>query len=180
MTDKERNVYLIGPMGAGKTAVGRELARALGKPFLDSDAEIEKRTGVDIPFIFEKEGEERFRAREREVIADLTALDGIVLATGGGAVLDPKNRERLAATGVVVYLRTTVAEQLRRTRTTRHRPLLATEDPEAVLERLAAARGHLYEEVADLCVDTTGRQVRAVVAIVRQLLERRAAAALQK
>lgn len=180
MTDKERNVYLIGPMGAGKTAVGRELARALGKPFLDSDAEIEKRTGVDIPFIFEKEGEERFRAREREVIADLSALDGIVLATGGGAVLDPANRERLAATGVVVYLRTTVAEQLRRTRTTRHRPLLTTEDPASVLERLAAARGHLYEEVADLCVDTTGRQVRAVVAAVRQLLERRSAAALQK
>ncbi len=180
MPDKERNVYLVGPMGAGKTAVGRELARALGKPFLDTDAEIERRTGVDIPFIFEKEGEERFRQREREVIADLTARDGVVVATGGGAVLDAANRERLTSTGIVVYLRTTVAEQLRRTRSARNRPLLATDDPEAVLERLAAARSHLYEEVADITVDTTGRQVRSVVALVRQLLERRAEAALQK
>src|SRR5262245_20351403 len=101
-----RNVYLIGPMGSGKTAVGRRLAALLGKEFFDSDAEIEKRTGVDVRYIFEREGEVRFREREREVIADLTALPDIVVATGGGVILDPKNRERLAATGVVVYLET--------------------------------------------------------------------------
>src|SRR5688572_20037772 len=104
----QRNVYLIGPMGSGKTAVGRRLATLLGKHFLDSDAEIEKRTGVDVRYIFEKEGEARFRVREREVIADLTALDGVVVATGGGVVLDAANRERLVATGTVVYLETNI------------------------------------------------------------------------
>lgn len=158
-------------MGSGKTAVGRELAKVLGKRFFDSDAEIEKRTGVDIPFIFEKEGEARFRERERDAIAELTELDGIVVATGGGAILDAANRDRLSSTGTVVYLRTTVAEQLKRTRVTRNRPLLAADDPQAVLERLAAVRNPLYESVADVCVDTTGRQVRNVVASVRQLLE---------
>jgi shikimate kinase len=165
------NIYLVGPMGSGKTAVGRELAKVLGKRFFDSDAEIEKRTGVDIPFIFEKEGEARFRERERDAIAELTELDGIVVATGGGAILDAANRDRLSSTGTVVYLRTTVAEQLKRTRVTRNRPLLAADDPQAVLERLAAVRNPLYESVADVCVDTTGRQVRNVVASVRQLLE---------
>ncbi|MBN1238031.1 MAG: shikimate kinase AroK [Gammaproteobacteria bacterium] len=167
------NLYLIGPMGSGKTAVGRELARVLGKRFYDSDAEIERRTGVDIPFIFQKEGEQRFREREADVIAELTGLADVVVATGGGAVLSPANRERLSTTGTVVYLRASVAEQLNRTRLTRNRPLLETEDPRAVLEGLAAAREPLYQEIADLCVDTTNRQVRHVVTAIRQLLESR-------
>lgn len=167
------NVYLIGPMGSGKTAVGRRLATLLGKEFRDADAEIENRTGVDIRFIFEKEGEARFRARERDVIADLTALHGVVVATGGGVVLDPVNRERLAATGVVVYLETTIDTLVRRTKASKARPLLVNGDPRAVLERLMVVRRPLYEELADLRIDTTGRQVRAVaVEIVERLRQR--------
>jgi shikimate kinase len=168
-----RNLYLIGPMGSGKTAVGRRLAALLGMDFFDSDAEIEKRTGVDVRYIFEKEGEARFRQREREVIADLTALEGVVVATGGGAVLDPGNRERLATTGTVIYLQTSVDTQLQRTRAGRNRPLLLADDPRAVLERLMAVRRPLYEEIADITVDTSGRQVRSVAASIRDLLETR-------
>ena len=167
------NLYLIGPMGSGKTAVGRELAKVLGKRFFDSDAEIERRTGVDIPFIFQKEGEERFRQREADVIAHLTAMRDVVVATGGGAVLAAENRKRLKTTGTVVYLRATVDEQLNRTRLTRNRPLLETDDPRAVLERLAGVREPLYQEIGDLCIDTTNRQVRHVVAAIRRLLKNR-------
>jgi shikimate kinase len=165
------NLYLIGPMGSGKTAVGKRLATLLGKQFFDSDVEIEKRTGVDIRYIFEKEGEQRFREREREVIAELATLDGVIVATGGGAVLDPANRERLARTGTVVYLQATVDAQLQRTKPSRNRPLLMNDDPRAVLERLFAIRRPLYEEIADIRIDTTGRQVRAVAADVRSLLD---------
>jgi shikimate kinase len=168
----QRNVYLIGPMGSGKTAVGRRLAALLGRQFFDSDAEIEKRTGVDIRYIFEKEGETRFREREREVIAELAALDGIVVATGGGVILDAANRERLAATGTVVYLETTLETLVRRTKAAKTRPLLMNGDPRAVLERLMVVRRPLYEQAADLRVETTGRQVRAVAADIQQQLAR--------
>jgi shikimate kinase len=165
-----RNIYLVGPMGSGKTAVGRRLAALLGKQFHDSDAEIEKRTGVDIRYIFEKEGEARFREREREVIADLTSLPDAVVATGGGAVLDPANRERLATTGTVVYLETSVEALVARTRMSKNRPLLVSDDPRTVLEQLLAVRRPLYEEVADLKIATTGRTVRAVAAEIREQL----------
>ena len=171
----QRNVYLIGPMGSGKTAVGRRLATLLGWEFFDSDAEIEKRTGVDIRFIFEKEGEARFRQRERDVIADLTALDGVVIATGGGVILDPANRERLAKTGTVVYLETTIDTLVRRTKTAKTRPLLMNDDPRAVLERMMVVRRPLYEGAADLKIETTGRQVRAVAADIQQQLNQRVA-----
>src|ERR1700732_4158671 len=123
------SVFLIGPMGSGKTAVGRHLSRALRLPFYDSDAEIERRTGVDIPFIFEKEGEAGFRQREREAIDALTRLEPIVLATGGGAVLLEENRRALSARGFVVYLETSVAQQKNRVRRSRNRPLLSDADP---------------------------------------------------
>ena len=165
-----RNVYLIGPMGSGKTAVGRRLATLLGIEFVDSDAEIEKRTGVDIRYIFEKEGEARFRERERGVIADLTALEGVVIATGGGVILDPANRERLKKTGTVVYLETTVDTLVRRTKSTKTRPLLMNDDPRAVLERMMLVRRPLYENAADLRIETTGRQVRAVAADIEKRL----------
>jgi shikimate kinase len=170
-----RNVYLIGPMGSGKTAVGRRLAALLGLQFLDSDAEIEKRTGVDIRYIFEKEGEAKFRQRERDVIADLTALQDVVVATGGGVILDAVNRERLATTGTIVYLETTIDTLVRRTKAAKTRPLLVGEDPRAVLERLMGIRRPLYENAADLRVETTGRQVRAVAADIAQRLNQRVA-----
>jgi shikimate kinase len=167
-----RNVYLIGPMGSGKTAVGRRLAALLGKEFFDSDAEIERRTGVDIRYIFEREGGARFRERERDVVAELTALDGVVVATGGGVVLDPLNRERLSTTGTVIYLETDLDTLVRRTKGTKARPLLINDDPRAVLERLMLIRKPLYEGLADLRIETTGRQVRAVAAEIEHLLAR--------
>jgi shikimate kinase len=156
-------------MGAGKSAVGRQLARLLHLEFVDSDEEIELRTGVDIPFIFEKEGEAGFRKREMKVIDDLSQKDGIVLATGGGAVTDPQNRNHLGARGLVIYLHTSVDQQLSRTRKGRNRPLLANDDPRAILEALMATREPLYREIADLTVETDGRKVRAVA---NEILER--------
>lgn len=158
-------------MGSGKTAVGRYVARVLSLPFYDSDAEIERRTGVDISFIFDKEGESGFRQREREAIEALTALEGIVLATGGGAVLLAENRRLLAARGRVVYLETSVAQQVHRVRYGRHRPLLAQgEDAAARLGQLMDARARLYAEVADITVPTDGRRVHSVAEnILREL-----------
>ena len=157
------SIFLVGPMGSGKSAVGKVLARRLGLRFIDSDAEIEHRTGVDIPFIFEKEGEAGFRLREREIIDDLTRQPGIVLATGGGAVLAPDNRRHLAARGLVIYLEASVAQQLERTQHARHRPLLRTADPGTRLAELMQAREPLYREVARLTVNTDRRRVQAVV-----------------
>ena len=149
-------------MGAGKSAVGRQLARTLHLTFADSDDEVESRTGVDIPFIFEKEGEEGFRKRESAAIDDLTRIDGVVLATGGGAVMSPENRSHLGGRGFVVYLYTTVEQQVARTEKGRQRPLLESGDPRGVLESLLLQRDPLYREIADLVVETDGRRVHAV------------------
>ena len=157
------NVFLVGPMGSGKSAVGRQLARRLRLPFADSDDEIEARTGVDIPYIFEREGEPGFRLREAEVIDVLTQRQGLVLATGGGAILDPASRERLRTRGHVVYLRTSVEQQLARTRRGTDRPLLNNADPRGTLMQLFRQRAPLYLEVAELVVDTDGRKVKNVV-----------------
>ena len=165
------NVFLIGPMGSGKTAVGKQLARLLHLRFYDSDAEIEHRCGVDIPYIFEKEGEAGFREREREVIDSLTQMQDVIVATGGGAVLSPYNREHLASRGRVVYLQTSVEQQLERTRHGRQRPLLYTEDPERRLRELLTFRAPLYESIAAVVVCTDGRQVRAVADEVMQRLQ---------
>ena len=157
-----RNIFLIGPMGAGKSAVGRYLARTLHLSFVDSDDEIESRTGVDIPFIFEKEGEEGFRKRETAVIDDLSKMDGVVLATGGGAVINPDSRSRLGGRGFVVYLYTTVDQQVARTQKGRERPLLESTDPRATLQELLDTRDPMYREIADIIVETDGRKVKSV------------------
>ena len=163
MTHMPGNVFLVGPMGAGKTTIGRQLARLLKRDFLDSDREIEQRTGVNIPLIFELEGEAGFRTRERGVIDELTQLPGIVLATGGGAILDPDNRRHLSERGTVVYLETSVEQQLKRTGRDRNRPLLQTEDPKRRLEELLAIRDPLYREIANITVLTDGRTAKDVV-----------------
>jgi shikimate kinase len=163
-------------MGSGKSAVGRQVAARLGLAFVDSDVEIEERTGVDIPYIFEREGEAGFRAREAEVLDELTQRPRTVIATGGGAVLDATTRSRLRSRGCVVYLRTTVDQQLARTRRNERRPLLRNADPRGTLERLLAERAPLYDEVADIAVDTDGRRVKTVVAeILRQIESARGA-----
>ncbi|MGH8853708.1 MAG: bifunctional shikimate kinase/3-dehydroquinate synthase AroKB [Telluria sp.] len=150
-------------MGAGKTTIGRQLARRLGKRFVDSDHEIEARTGATIPWIFEIEGEASFRRREAEMIRELTAQDDLVLATGGGAVLNPASRALLAERGIVIYLRASIGSILQRTSHDKNRPLLQTADPRARLEELLAARDPLYREIADLVIDTGRPNVQSMV-----------------
>ena len=157
-------------MGAGKSAVGRQLARLLHLEFIDSDEEIETRTGVDIPFIFEKEGEEGFRKREVKVIDELSQKESIVLATGGGAIADADSRSRLGARGYVIYLYTSVKQQLERTQRGRNRPMLEDGNPEKVLEGLMESRDPLYREIADLIVDTDGRRVQTVAREIHESL----------
>ncbi|MEJ8569506.1 shikimate kinase AroK [Elongatibacter sediminis] len=145
-----RNVYLVGPMGSGKTTLGRRLAGKLGLEFHDSDHVIEERTGASINLIFDIEGEAGFRERESKILEELAAMQGVLIATGGGAVLARRNRDLLKRTGIVVYLETPVRQQLRRLRRDRSRPLLQTPDRAQKLEEMAAQRNPLYEEVADL------------------------------
>lgn len=156
------NIFLVGLMGAGKTSVGRLLARRLGKTFYDCDQEIERATGVRIPVIFEIEGEAGFRARERRMLAELAQRSDVVLATGGGAVLAPENRALLKASGTVVYLRASPHDLWQRTRHDRNRPLLQTDDPMATLVRLYDERDLLYREIADVIVDTGSQSLSAL------------------
>ena len=161
---QKRNIFLVGPMGAGKSTIGRELADKLHLEFYDSDQEIERRTGADIAWVFDLEGEEGFRKREEGVIDDLSQLQGIVLATGGGSVISDLVRNRLSARGIVVYLETTIDKQVARTQRDRRRPLLQTsEEPRTVLERLALQRNPLYEEIADVIVQTDDQSAKIVV-----------------
>jgi shikimate kinase len=150
------NLFLVGLPGAGKSTLGRQLARRLGKTFVDADAELERKLGVTIPTIFEIEGEASFRDREEATLFELTALANIVLATGGGVVIRPANRERLKAYGTVVYLHSLPDTLFDRTRRSRHRPLLNTADRAGRLAELYAARDSLYREVAE-CVVESGR-----------------------
>ena len=159
---KFKNVFLVGPMGVGKTTIGRVLADCLGLEFFDSDREIEASTGADIPWIFDVEGESGFRAREARMIDELTRRSNIVLATGGGAVLDPQNRKHLSKRGQVVYLRASIRQQVERTSRDKNRPLLQTANPEKKIRELMKIRDPLYKEVADIVVDTNRRNPRTV------------------
>lgn len=164
------NIFLIGPMGAGKSTVGRCLAGLLGKRFQDADQEIEARTGASITLIFEIEGEAGFRRRETAVLEELTRGDNLVLATGGGAVLSEENRQRLRSRGIVIYLRAPLETLLARTQRDRSRPLLQTADRRQALEAILAVRDPLYRETAHLIVDTGHRPPMAVAReIVRRL-----------
>jgi shikimate kinase len=165
------NLYLIGPMGAGKSTIGKSLARELKLEFFDADQEIEKRTGADISWIFDVEGEDGFRVRESKVIDDLTQMQGIVLATGGGAILEPDNRKHLSARGTVVYLSTTVEQQIERTLRDKRRPLLQTDDRAQTLKDLMGEREPLYQEIADMTVSTDQRTVKSVTQEVLRILE---------
>jgi shikimate kinase len=166
------NVFLVGLMGAGKTSVGKLLAKRLGKAFCDCDQEIEAATGVRVPVIFEIEGEAGFRARETKMLAELTARSDIVLATGGGAVLSAENRALLSGNGIVVYLRAAASDLWHRTRHDKNRPLLKTGEPLARLEQLHAERDPLYSSVADVIVDSGSQSVASLVQRVEQQLHR--------
>ncbi|MFW9604983.1 MAG: shikimate kinase AroK [Pseudomonas sp.] len=164
-----RNLILVGPMGAGKSTIGRLLAKELQLPFKDSDKEIEERTGANIPWIFDVEGEAGFREREQSALAELCQEEGLVLATGGGAVLREENRRALREGGCVIYLHASVEQQLERTSRDRNRPLLQTENPGDVLRKLFTLRDPLYRDVADLIIETDQRPPRMVM---QEILDR--------
>ena len=168
---EKRNIFLIGPMGAGKSTIGKQLAQILNMDFYDSDTEIEQRAGADIAWIFDLEGEEGFRLREERVIADLTENQGIVLATGGGSVLSREIRNRLSARGIVVYLETTIEKQLARTQRDKKRPLLQIDAPRQKLEELARERNPLYEEIADITIKTDEQSAKSVANHIIELIE---------
>jgi shikimate kinase len=163
-------IFLIGPMGAGKTTIGRRLAQNLKKRFLDCDQELEGRTGARVALIFDIEGEAGFREREKRLLDELTQIDDIVLATGGGVVLDSENRRLLAERGFVVYLRATLDKLIDRTRLDTSRPLLQTEDPRKKLEEILEFRDPLYRKTADLIVDTADRTLPEIVKQIRSKL----------
>lgn len=166
-----QSIFLVGPMGAGKSTVGRFLAERLGYEFIDSDHEIEERTGVTIPMIFDIEGEAGFRQREMTVIDELTQRPNIVLATGGGVVLAEDNRRALRSRGFVIYLRSSVESLVQRTKNDRNRPLLQTDDPEKVIRQILEARDPLYMEIADLVIETQQVSVFRVVKHIHEALE---------
>jgi 3-dehydroquinate synthase len=163
MQTSTNNIFLVGLMGSGKTTIGRSLAKKLNLRFVDADQEIESRTGASIPLIFEIEGEASFRQREADVIRDLTAQQGIVLATGGGAVLNENSRRLLRERGTVIYLRASVASIIQRTSHDKNRPLLQTADPKAKIEALSRERAPLYQEVAHIIIETGRPNVHSVV-----------------
>lgn len=164
-----KRIVLVGPMGAGKSTIGRQLARELDFRFVDSDRLIEARCGANIPWIFDVEGESGFRVRESAMLAELATEDQIVLATGGGAVMKPENHPVLKQDALVVYLKTSIEQQVERTSRDRNRPLLQNDDPEAVLRELFAVRDPLYTELADIVMYTDRKSPRLVV---RQLINR--------
>ncbi|AYN24551.1 shikimate kinase AroK [Buchnera aphidicola] len=170
---EKRNIFLIGPMGAGKSTIGRQLSQQLNMEFFDSDQEIEKRTGANISWVFDVEGENGFRQREVKIIDELTKKQGIVLATGGGSVKFKENRNILSARGIVIYLETTIEKQLSRTKRDKKRPLLQSNiSNRIVLENLAYERNPLYEEIADFKIQTDNQSAKSVAYSIIHLLEK--------
>ena len=169
---EKRNIFLVGPMGAGKSTIGRQLAQQLNMDFVDSDAVIEERAGADISWIFDLEGEEGFRKREERIINELTQLQGVVLSTGGGAVMSKENRKYLSARGIVIYLETSIDKQYQRTQRDKKRPLLqGTDDPRQVLEDLAKVRNPLYEDIADITLPTDEQNAKVMVNQIVDLID---------
>lgn len=168
---EKRNIFLIGPMGAGKSTIGRQLAQILGMDFLDSDSVIEERAGADIDWIFDLEGEAGFRKREERILNELTQAQGLVLSTGGGSILSKDNRNVLSARGIVVYLETTVDKQFERTQRDKKRPLLQTEDPYQTLVELAKVRNPLYEEIADITIKTDEQSAKVVANQIIEMMD---------
>ena len=167
----KRNIFLIGPMGVGKTTIGRTLSAYLRLEFIDSDQEIERRAGANIAWIFDVEGESGFRDRETAVIDDLTQRQGILLATGGGSVLRAVNRHNLSARGVVLFLDTSLEMQIKRTAKDKKRPLLQTDDPASVLRRLKVERDPLYNELADIKVTVGDNKTRRIMSMIMKKLD---------
>lgn len=165
-----QNVFLIGPVGAGKSTIGRQLANELKLEFVDSDREIEQRCGVDIDWIFDIEGEEGFRNREQEILIELAKRQNIVLATGGGVIIRPENRTLLSSRGKVVYLQASIEQQLERTSKDKKRPLLQVSNKTEKLKELMKFRAPLYDEIADITIETTDTTVRNVVQKITNLL----------
>tara|TARA_B100000427_G_C15251019_1_gene482162 strand:- start:76 stop:624 length:549 start_codon:yes stop_codon:yes gene_type:complete len=166
------NIFLIGPMGVGKSTIGRVLAHIMNLRFFDSDQEIEANTGADIPWIFDVEGESGFRERERKMIIQLCKRKDIVLATGGGVILAKQNREALCSNGTVVYLTAPIEKLVDRTRKDKNRPLLRTNDPERKIIELCNARNHLYEDTADIVIDTEGKKPQVVASEIQKLVQK--------
>ena len=168
-----QNIIFVGPMGAGKTTIGKQLARQLGRTFYDSDRVIEEHTGANIPLIFEMEGEEGFRRREKSTIAELMSKQNIVLATGGGVILDPENRDQITRQGFVIYLSAPLEQLFNRTSKDKNRPLLQTDNPRKKLEEILSIRDPLYREVADIVIETDGSPARGVVKKLVDLITER-------
>jgi len=170
VTEVKKNIYLIGPMGSGKTTIGTRLAQLLGLSFYDSDHEIEKRTGASVNLIFEIEGEAGFRKRENQMLRELTAMEGVLVATGGGAILSPDNRDLMRQSGLVVYLLTSVGQQLERLGRDRTRPLLQTGNMESKLVELANERNPLYQATADLVFPIRNRNIDSTVGQIHRAI----------
>lgn len=169
---EKRNIFLIGPMGAGKSTIGRQLAQVLGMDFVDTDAEIEARAGADIGWIFDIEGEEGFRKREERILNELTQRQGTVVSTGGGAIVSKDNRNYLSARGIVIYLETTIDKQVERTQRDKKRPLLqGVDNTREVLETLARERNPLYEEIADITLMTDDQSAKVMANRIADLLD---------
>ena len=168
---EKRNIFLIGPMGAGKSTIGRQLAQMLGMEFMDSDSVIEERAGADIDWIFDVEGEAGFRKRAERIINELTQGQGVVLSTGGGSILSKDNRNVLSARGIVIYLETTIDKQFERTQRDKKRPLLQNDDPRKTLEELAKIRNPLYEEIADITLQTDDQAAKLVATNIIDMID---------